>query len=706
MIGGHRDGTRAGPAHWGRTFVSSARRFRSAALGIVVVAGGVAGYAAPAQGTTPGDSSGVITGGLLTNNQLNSYESVSPDGSGAVTWAPDGGTPGGGLTYSPDGTRIAFYGFKQLWVARADGTQAHPVANVGGLGFEGRPAWSADGRSIFYQDTSRNQYPIGTGTGACDIVIDRAQADGAQVEPIASLPSPGGPGDCPIFVATLSASVTGDVAISFNGYWGTKIWHHADGSLTDFTVPNLIPSEADYSPDGASLVFVGNGDARNRTNYPAGIYVAGVTSGTLSQIVSYGSNPNVPGTQHDFRSPVWAPDGSAVAYTDDTQAISPSPENHLEIYSFATKSSREITGVHLQAPLAWRPRTAALPPPALPTVDRIGGGDRIATAIDASRFEFAAATSTDPSARKATCAVLSRSDNYADALSGSALAGSKGCPLLLTPSNALPQTVVDELHRVLPKAATVYVLGGSAALSPAIDTEVTSAGFTPHRLSGTNRYETSIAIAREISAHPTMVLVATGDDFPDALTAGAVASSRGDAVVLTLPKNKTTDTARAYITSAMANPSTALVAVGMPGYTSVATIYPQSQLNSWILQGSGRFYAAAGGTRYSTASALFECFGLVTHRNVALATGRDWADALAGGSVAGLNNALLLLTDGTGLPDGQTQYLGPRQPTKVNNLLVFGGPSAVPARAVAALESATGVNGWSYFENRQTPTLR
>jgi hypothetical protein len=117
-------------------------------------------------------------------------------------------------------------------------------------------------------------------------------------------------------------------------------------------------------------------------------------------------------------------------------------------------------------------------------------------------------------------------------------------------------------------------------------------------------------------------------------------------------------------------------------------------------------YAAAGGTRYSTAGALFEDFGLVTHRNVALATGRDWADALAGGSIAGLNNALLLLTDGTGLPDGQTQYLGAQESTKVNDLLVFGGPSAVPARAVAAFESATGVNGWSYFENRQTPVLR
>lgn len=681
--------------------MSSLRRFRGAALSMVVAAGGVAVCAAPSHATAPGDASGVITGSLMVNNQMNHYESVSPDGSGAVTWTPDAGGTARGLAYSPDGTRIAFYGDgADLWVARADGTQAHPVAVSGRYGFEGRPAWSADGRSVFYQDTTLAEH------GVCDVVIDRAQADGGHVQPIATLPHPAENGGCPSYVATLSASVNGDVAISLNGLLGVKIWHHSDGSLSDFTVPNLVPAEADYSPDGSSLVFVGDGRTDNGGSYPAGIYVAGVTTSTVSQIVSYNGNPNQPGSSHDFRTPVWAPDGSAIAYTDDTQGISPSPDNLLEIYSFATSTSHVVTGVHLQAPLAWRPHNAALPPRSVPTVDRIGGGDRIATAIDASRFEFAAATSPDSAGRKAACAVLSRSDSYADALSGSALAGSKGCPLLLTPSAALPQNVVEELHRVLTKGATVYVLGGTSALSSTIDAQVSSAGFAPHRLRGDNRYATSIAIAHEISAHPKMILVATGDDYPDALAAGAVASSRTDAVVLTLPKGQMTGPGRAYITSAMADPATALVAVGGPGFQSVSTIYPLSQINAWINQGSGRFYYAAGATRYGTASALFMDFGQVTHRTVALATGRNWADALAGGSVAGLNNALLLLTDGTGLPEGETQYLGSAQAMKTDELLVFGGPSAVPARAVAAFQSATGESGWTYFENRQTPTLR
>jgi hypothetical protein len=69
-------------------------------------------------------------------------------------------------------------------------------------------------------------------------------------------------------------------------------------------------------------------------------------------------------------------------------------------------------------------------------------------------------------------------------------------------------------------------------------------------------------------------------------------------------------------------------------------------------------------------------------------------------------SARVFKAGGTGLPDGEMQYLGPQDPNKVSELLVFGGPSAVPAAAIAAFEKTTGEGGWSYFENRQTPSLR
>ncbi|WP_370374622.1 cell wall-binding repeat-containing protein [Catenulispora sp. GP43] len=568
------------------------------------------------------------------------------------------------------------------------------MADVGRYGFEGRPAWSADGQWIYVQDTR------GLETGACGVVIDRIRPDGGQQEQIATFATDKPAGGCPGYTATLSSSVNGDLAISANGNLGVRIWHHSDGSLTQLNYPNLIPAEADYSPDGKSLVFVGQELLNNGGYYSAGIFVGSVTSATVNQIVSTAGDPNLPGGSHDFRTPVWAPDGSAIAYLDQVDNGSSNPDNSLLLYSFATGQSRALTGFHPSAPLTWRPRTVPLPPRTVPTVDRIGGQDRIGTAVNASRFEFANAGTTAATARTASCAVLTRSDSYADALSGSALAGAKGCPLLLTPHDSLDPAVEGELHRVLPRGATVYVLGGSAALSPTIDDELARAGFVPHRLKGDDRYATSIAIAGEITPHPKMVFVATGDNFPDALAAGAVASSRADAVVLTLPAHGMTTAARAYISSAMADSQTTLVAVGSPGFDSIRTLYSIDQINAWIL--SGRMHSATGGDRYETAAALFMNFGTLTHQTVALATGNNWADALAGGSVAGMHNGLMLLTNGSTFPAREGEYLqDPRG--GVSEVLVFGGTTAVPPGAVTAFENATGESGWRSFDNRTAP---
>lgn len=674
--------------------LSAPHRVLSCLTTIGCIAGAVS-IAEPAGATLPGDSSGVITASTRDGHGGGGYQSGAADGSAVSTWQPDASFGTGGLAYSPDGTRIAFIGSGQLWVARADGAQSHPVADVGRYGFDGRPAWSADGQWIYVQDTR------GLEKGVCGIIIDRVRPDGGQQAQLVAFAPDKPSSGCPGYTATLSSSVNGDLAISANGYQGVRIWHHSDGSLTRLSYPNLVPAEADFSPDGKSLVFVGQQLLDNGTYYTAGIFVGSVTSSTVNQIVSMTGDPNLPGRLPDFRTPVWAPDGSAVAYLDQMDDGSSDPNNNLLLYTFATGQSHPLTGFHPSAPLAWRPRTTPLPPPAGPTADRIGGQDRIATAVNASRFEFADAGTTKPGGlHAATCAVLTRSDSYADALSGSALAGAKGCPLLLTPHGSLDPAVEQELRRVLPRGATVYILGGAAALAPTIDGQLARAGFASNRLKGDDRYATSIAIAREIAPHPKMVFVATGDNFPDALAAGAVASSRADSVVLTLPTRGMTDAARAYITSAMADPQAKLVAVGMPGYYSARTPFSADQLNTWFY--ANRFYSATGGDRYETAAALFMNFGLVTHQTVALATGNDWADALAGGSVAGMNNALILLTNGATFPSREAEYL--RLPHDgVREVLVFGGTSAVPPSAVTGFENATGEGGWRYFENRITP---
>ncbi|GAA1183687.1 hypothetical protein GCM10009584_27200 [Ornithinimicrobium humiphilum] len=87
-----------------------------------------------------------------------------------------------------------------------------------------------------------------------------------------------------------------------------------------------------------------------------------------------------------------------------------------------------------------------------PLVRRISGGDRYATAAAAA--EDRGTTSTD--------LVLAGGQAFPDALSGAALAGATGAPLLLTRQDLLPSATAQALGRLDP--GRVVVLGGELAV--------------------------------------------------------------------------------------------------------------------------------------------------------------------------------------------------------------------------------------------------
>ncbi len=164
----------------------------------------------------------------------------------------------------------------------------------------------------------------------------------------------------------------------------------------------------------------------------------------------------------------------------------------------------------------------------------MGRADSYRTATAVSAFEWPQL----PNEPVAQTVVLVRSDTFADALAGSALAAAKREPLLLTASGSLNPVTKAEIIRLLPPNATVYLLGGTAAISVGVAATITGMGYHVVRLGGANRYATATLIADAINPHPATVLAATGLDFPDALSAGAAAGSMdlrggGATVVLT-----------------------------------------------------------------------------------------------------------------------------------------------------------------------------
>ena len=306
--------------------------------------------------------------------------------------------------------------------------------------------------------------------------------------------------------------------------------------------------------------------------------------------------------------------------------------------------------------------TVALPsfaqtPPA--RVQRIAGLDRIETTN--------AISATARTSGQATAAVLARSDSFADALAGTPLAAARGGPVLLTASDRLDLATATELLRVLDPGATVYLLGGTAALSPQVEREVRGLGYETERLFGADRFDTAIAIATRGLDDPDLLMITTGTDFPDALGAGAAAATGGGAVLLTAGADLPPQV-RAYLD---AHPSAERVAVGGPAAAAVPDARP--------LVGADRYETSA-----RVADAFFDDAG-----GLALASGANFPDALSGGAFTSAEGYALLLSDPQVLSPPAQAWVEARSDALARGF-VLGGTAALSEDVEQALAEALG----------------
>ena len=149
-----------------------------------------------------------------------------------------------------------------------------------------------------------------------------------------------------------------------------------------------------------------------------------------------------------------------------------------------------------------------------------------------NRYETSAEISAQSQPPGVPVVFIANGTNFPDALSGAAVAGQLGGPVLLSPSTALPPAIITELQRLNP--ARIVILGGSGVISDAIEGQLDA--YTTgnvDRWAGTNRYETSAEISAQ-SQPPgvPVVFIANGTNFPDALSGAAVAGQLGGPVLL------------------------------------------------------------------------------------------------------------------------------------------------------------------------------
>ena len=188
--------------------------------------------------------------------------------------------------WSPDGTRIAFTRFTgpadepgggdyDIWVANADGSEAHPFAT--GPGWQWFPRWSPDGAWIAYTEEAAGGPWLSSGPVGPDV----GQGPQGPVFPGANAPSRP----------------------------EAELWlRAADGSGEPVRITDVAGDDRSsaWSPDGARLVFDSTRDGNTE------LYV----------VDADGSNPvRLTDEAGEDWAASWSPDGRTIAFTSDRSGL-------------------------------------------------------------------------------------------------------------------------------------------------------------------------------------------------------------------------------------------------------------------------------------------------------------------------------------------------------------------------------------------------
>ncbi|PFG04419.1 cell wall-binding repeat-containing protein [Bacillus sp. es.034] len=278
-------------------------------------------------------------------------------------------------------------------------------------------------------------------------------------------------------------------------------------------------------------------------------------------------------------------------------------------------------------------------------VDRLYGADRYETALEIAYQGFDYADEI----------ILATGTNFPDALAGAPLAYHRDAPILLTGKNTLHPTVKKAIKNL--EVGKVTILGGPGVISDHVVKELKALDVTVTRISGKDRYDTAVAIAKKLP-HTDAAVVVSGKNYPDALSIASIAAQYGYPILLSdkdsIPASSLTQ-AKTYETNYV---------IGGTGVVS-NTVLKKLNMPTRI----------AGSNRYETNANIIHEFDMST-QYVFVATGTQFADALTGSVLAANWGEPLLLTT----PNELHPEIRDLMMDSTYMATILGGPNAVSSK--------------------------
>jgi len=253
-----------------------------------------------------------------------------------------------------------------------------------------------------------------------------------------------------------------------------------------------------------------------------------------------------------------------------------------------------------------------------------------------SRYQTSKAIAESFNSGQVDDIVIASGNGFADALAVSVLAGELDAPILLVDRSASRSPdALDYISKHMPKGK-IWIAGGKLAIDGSFETKLSSMGHAVERIAGHDRYETCLAIAEEESTSAqTPVFIASGENFPDALSIASAAASKGNPIILS-PKNSLPGGVKNYL--AKQRPSQVFI-VGGPLVISQTV---ESEIKA-VLPATA-VTRIAGQDRFETSSKAYKMF-FPNPPHVYIATGMDFADTLSASVLAAKDKAPIVLID-------------------------------------------------------------